>query len=1541
MKVNARQLLRKGLALILSGTLALSTGAFSASAISGDENTLIYEGNLLLNPGFESLRADWDFINSSGATGVGGSGSGVQQNNPHTGKYGFFLDRATRYGIEQTVIVPYSGYYKTSAYIATGGSNSTFGVKYKSGEKIEEITLPNGATYSAPHTLPSIELKQGDEIQVYVYGGSSWTNGDDFTFEYDASQVTYNLMKSVDFAESATQNIRVPRAGDYVFSADVSATTDVTISSGTQSQTVSAGSSEKVTFTVSDCTLGQLISFVATGEGTISNPSLVFDVSSVPNEVPSATEVKATGTAHSGLSLTGTYAFNDPDEGQTEGNSSYRWLMSDTQDGEYTAIENETSTLLTLTDALEGKYIKFEVTPVDNYGLAGEAVLSDATGPVQINWIRNPGLEIESSTQGVVGWSTKNGGSTPNNKNNARGGFRYVSIPAGDSDAEAYYGVEIERSAYYIAGAWVKLPNGESTLGVRLSGSATPIKSVTIPASAEYAYVTLSDIALEKGSRVEVYVMGNSGSEVMFADDFELIADNTKAPPAYTNLISFTAEGQVGSADIDTENKTITFKVPYGTDASQIKVEAVYSDGATMTPASGSVIDFSDGPVKFTIQNGEAVSEWTVTCIVNEKKVMLESDNKTLEDGFNWAVDKTAQFVMTGQHGIINGKAEDPDGTGTADYIPSYWAGYYNRTAFYGRDFVHQATGAELVGLTEENYSMFNAFAKSSTEARKWYALWALNFDGSPYTVDYRNDTRFVREVPAQFELVEKAYKQFLWSGDERYISDEMFNFYTKVMTDFVTLHDTNGNGVAEGTGGGIWEGSCTYNERGGQPIIEAGDAIGSQYQATLAYAGFCKARGDEEAANEWYQKAADLKKYFNEEWGVMPGDEDGNYARALSTDGVTKYNDFGKENSWFMPLKMITEPGEKNDNYLDFISKNLANGIGTGSNAPSNIEAYTYIPDMFFLYNRNDDAWKWMKYILSIKDEPHENAAQGTNGDYPEISYTLVSQTVEGMMGVTPNAQEKTLTTVPRLPSEVGYATLKYQEVGNNEIDLTHEGNTKSTLHNTSGDTISWESQFYGTYNTILFDGKPVKAQQKEINGETISYAVIPVKVGDTVTAEAADMVTVEDVAAAITEIEAPVFGNEALTLPEVPEGFTISIQSSSNEDIIALDGSLSFPTYDTEVTLVLTVANGDDTANTADITVTVPGVGMWRTLLKMTIDTAEAIKAEGLDENLVSAIQEKFEAALENAWVVYKEVNSTDEQLAAADEALINIMHYLNFTANPTGLKAAIERAEDIIDSGKYLDDENMQAYKDALQAAKDVLDNELSLDADYDEAIAALQEAEENLVEKPVVELDLDELKYCVELAEVMNAKLDKYYDGTEKDAFVEAFANAKDILEKAQAGDDAITQARVDEAAKNLHSAMHDLRLIPNKDALKELLEQASSKNLASYTAASANVLLMAMQEAKAVYNDPQASVEEVEAAVELLDSALKNLVPIDQSGTIEEPGDTDSEQPDDGTQTPDDNTDTTPTGDNGMCAVVALMVLSSAAAWASLKKRKAN
>ena len=196
-------------------------------------------------------------------------------------------------------------------------------------------------------------------------------------------------------------------------------------------------------------------------------------------------------------------------------------------------------------------------------------------------------------------------------------------------------------------------------------------------------------------------------------------------------------------------------------------------------------------------------------------------------------------------------------------------------------------------------------------------------------------------------------------------------------------------NVVAEGDGSGdIFRGSATYNEIR-SPLIEAGDGIACQYQALLAYARLLAARGEPEQAAKFQARAERLQTYFNSDWGVKPGAR--LYVRGYNARGEA-LTDFGLENSWFMPMKFIVAPGPMTDRYLDFIAQSVSSPPGK----PSNLEAISYLPGVFFPYHRVEDAWKWLEYII---DQP--------NREYPEISFTIISHVVEGLLGLEPNAPE------------------------------------------------------------------------------------------------------------------------------------------------------------------------------------------------------------------------------------------------------------------------------------------------------------------------------------------------------------------------------------------------------------------------------------------------------------------------------------------------------------------------------------------------------
>ena len=86
----------------------------------------------------------------------------------------------------------------------------------------------------------------------------------------------------------------------------------------------------------------------------------------------------------------------------------------------------------------------------------------------------------------------------------------------------------------------------------------------------------------------------------------------------------------------------------------------------------------------------------------------------------------------------------------------------------------------------------------------------------------------------------------------------------------------------------------------------------------------------------------------------------------------------------------------------------------------------------------------------------------------------------------------------------------------------------------------------------------------------------------------------TLEQVAGAVTVIDNPQAGDESITLPELPEGYTATIKSTTDNNIIALDGSITLPEYDTKVGVVLTICETatQETVDTAVIPVVVPAL-------------------------------------------------------------------------------------------------------------------------------------------------------------------------------------------------------------------------------------------------------------------------------------------------------------------------------------------------------------
>ena len=141
------------------------------------------------------------------------------------------------------------------------------------------------------------------------------------------------------------------------------------------------------------------------------------------------------------------------------------------------------------------------------------------------------------------------------------------------------------------------------------------------------------------------------------------------------------------------------------------------------------------------------------------------------------------------------------------------------------------------------------------------------------------------------------------------------------------------------------------------------------------------------------------------------------------------------------------------------------------------------------------------------------------------------------------------------------------------------------------------------------------------------------------------------------------------------------------------------------------------------------------------------------------------------------------------------------------------------------------------------------------------------------------------------------------------------------------DENAMQEEINTVYTELVKAFVNLRLIPNKDLLEELINQANGLNGANYTKASFDGLTKALNEAKVVFENPNATQKEVDSAKATLEKAINSLeanTPVDNTA-----------------KTPVNNGDTTSvkTGDESLTGMFATIALLSVAGYAILRRKE--
>ena len=335
-------------------------------------------------------------------------------------------------------------------------------------------------------------------------------------------------------------------------------------------------------------------------------------------------------------------------------------------------------------------------------------------------------------------------------------------------------------------------------------------------------------------------------------------------------------------------------------------------------------------------------------------------------------------------------------------------------------------------------------------------------------------------------------------------------------------------------------------------------------------------------------------------------------------------------------------------------------------------------------------------------------------------------------------------------------------------------------------------------------------------------------------------------------------------------------------------------------------------------DKAITIPPVynPVNKQALSVAVEMASAVTEADL-ENVVPAVVEEFNAALDAARIVLEDERAKQDAIDSAFERLANAMHMLEFFKGDKALlQNLVDSTADLVEENYT--EESWSALQEALTKADEVLNNVNAMQEEVDEAYDNLQAAINGLEEAEVVDKSLLEAM----VNKVLGLEEDKYIESTWS-AMLPDLEAAQEVL-----GNEKATQAEVDEACDALTRAYLNLRLKPNKDLLSDLINKANGLNAASYTANTWAVVENEVIKAKEVLEDPEASEAEVKAAEKALTKAIEGLVAkpgntVDTSTPVK-PGDTTSVK----------------TGDTTNM-IGALGLLASLTAIACLKKKKYN
>lgn len=446
------------------------------------------------------------------------------------------------------------------------------------------------------------------------------------------------------------------------------------------------------------------------------------------------------------------------------------------------------------------------------------------------------------------------------------------------------------------------------------------------------------------------------------------------------------------------------------------------------------------------------------------KELSLETSDPLLQQTFDWAKATALGYV---------GKSTDPVG-------PWYEASLPEREAFCMRDVSHQSGGAEALGLSKENFNMFEKFARNISESKDWCTYWEINRYNLPAPIDYRNDKEFWYNLNANFDVLDACYRTYLLTGDRRYIDDEVFlNFYEKTMNEYIERWQLQANKIMERPR--FMNSPVPFNIednyhkcRGLASYVEnfegltvSADLLAAIYRGHISYSKILELNGDSENAERYAARAKEYADLLENKWWNEPLQS----YYTFFTDQKEFHK--GEGETFILWFDIVKNP--------ERLRATLAHMLAIDWN----IENLSYFPKIFYTYAYNKDAYRQLTTLPKMD-----------RSEYPEVSYGVMEGIVAGMAGIQADAGKNRIQTLPRLTAETEWMHLQHLPVFGESISVRHDNIYQTTFKSHLGKPVTWKAVFPGSHTHISCNGKPRQViTESDLSGNIYSYIEVEVK--------------------------------------------------------------------------------------------------------------------------------------------------------------------------------------------------------------------------------------------------------------------------------------------------------------------------------------------------------------------------------------------------------------------------------------------------------------